>query len=277
MRDTPIIDLHTHHERCGHAEGTLEEVARAAHDHGVRIFGWSDHAPLFAHPDDHPKPGIQMARSAWPGYLDEAREVRERLCSELPDLDVRIGVEADYLPGTEGAYREPLADPRLDYVLGSVHETEGWHVYKPDTWGDLADPDDFHLAYWRALRGAASSGLFDALAHIDAIKALAPAANGDLRGEIEATLDCIADVGVAVEINASGLRKAGEFFPAPSLVDGLVRRGVPITFGSDAHAPRQLGGGFTEAARLLERVGRTRWVTFRERRPVWVELGAVAG
>lgn len=267
-----MIDLHTHHERCGHASGTLERVARDAYAAGVRIFGWSDHAPLFAHEEDHPRPGTQMARSEWDAYLDEAVEVRERLARELPGLDVRIGTEADFLPGTEEVYRRALADERLDYVLGSVHEVGSWHVYKPRTWHDLDDPDDFHRGYWRGLRDAAASGMFDVLSHLDAIKAKAPAPRSGMVDEIEETLDAIADTGVAVEINGSGLRKTGEPFPSPAILAGLVRRGVPITLGSDAHAPGDLGGGFAEGAALLRSLGRERVVTFRSRRAEWVPL-----
>lgn len=270
------MDLHTHHARCGHAEGDLLTVARRAHAAGVRLLGWSDHAPLFGDPADHPKPGVQMARSQWPAYLEEAEAVRARLRRELPDLELRVGAEADYLPGTEAAYREALADPRLDYVLGSVHEVNGWHVYKPETWEELDEPDEFHLAYWRQQRASASSGLFDVIAHLDAIKAMAPAPRRDMRFEVEATLNCIADCGVAVEINASGLRKAGEAFPSPEIVAGLVRRDVPITFGSDAHRFDQLGVGYESAVELLHALGCTRLITFRGREPEWRPLDAFA-
>ncbi len=267
-----MIDLHTHHQRCGHAEGTLEDMARAAHDRGVRVFGWSDHAPLFADAADHPKPGIQMARSQWDGYLAEAEDVRTRLGEAFPDVDLRIGVEADYLPGTEGAYREALERDALDYVLGSVHEVGPWHIYKPATFAGIEDVDAFHRGYWQGLRGAAQSGLFDVLSHLDAIKAMVPPSETDMTDEIEATLDCVAESGVAVEINGSGLSKAGELFPGPALVEGLVRRDVPITLGSDAHRPAQVGRGFPEAAALLDHLGRDRVITFRHREPVWVDL-----
>lgn len=74
-----MIDLHSHHIRCGHATDTLEAMARAAISKGVRIFGFSDHASLFAHEDDHPLPDTQMARSQWPEYLEEAAMVRRKL------------------------------------------------------------------------------------------------------------------------------------------------------------------------------------------------------
>jgi len=267
-----VIDLHTHHARCGHAAGTLEEVARDAFAAGIRVFGWSDHAPLFADPRDHPEPGTQMARSQWDGYLREALGVRRRLETELAGFDIRLGVEADFLPGTEDAYRRALARDELDYVLGSVHEVGGRHIFKPRTFADLEDVDAFHEGYWQALRAAVESGLFDVVAHLDAIKAMVPAPHRDMAAEIEATLACIADAGIAVEINGSGLSKAGELFPSPAIVAALVRRDVPITLGSDAHRSEQLARGFAESAALLRRLGRQRVVTFRRHEPVWIEL-----
>jgi histidinol-phosphatase (PHP family) len=271
-----LIDLHSHHYRCGHADDTMEDMARAAHAAGVRVFGWSDHTPLFAHELDHPDPGTQMAKSSWDAYLAEAVELRERLGRELPDLDLRIGAEADYLAGTGNEYRAGLDRPELDYVLGSVHMVDTWHIYRRSTHASVKDPDLAHRQYWQATREAAQSGLFDVLAHMDAIKARMPAATEDMSGEIEETLDCIADSGIAVEINTAGLRKTTELFPSPEILAGLVRRDVPITFGSDSHKVSEVAFGYAQAARTLLALGRTRWVTFRQREAEWVDIRELA-
>ena len=171
-----MIDLHTHHQRCGHAEGSLADVAGWAIARGIRVLGVSDHAPRFADPDDHPRPHTQMARSEWAGYLAEAAALREELAGRL---DLLVGVEADYLPGSEDAYRGALARPELDYVLGSVHEVlheaGSWNLFEPDSYA-AADIDEVARRYWRAVAAAAQSGLFDVLAHLDLIRLLpAPA------------------------------------------------------------------------------------------------------
>jgi histidinol-phosphatase (PHP family) len=267
-----MIDLHTHHDRCGHADGTLADVASWAHGRRFRTLGLSDHAPRFAHGDDHPLPGTQMAKSQWDGYLAEAVALRDAYRGRL---DIRIGTEADWLPGTESIYREALARPELDYVLGSVHEVGGWHVYQPETFAGV-DPDAFHAGYWQAQQASATSGLFDVIAHLDAIRAKVPPPRDDHGPAIEATLDAIADAGVAVEINGSGLRRDGEVFPRRALLEGLVRRGVPITFGSDSHDSRQLGVGWDEAVRTLAELGVSRLATFRGRQREFVEIGSVA-
>ena len=42
---TDLLDLHTHTTASGHAYNTLYEMARAAADRGLALFGCSDHAP----------------------------------------------------------------------------------------------------------------------------------------------------------------------------------------------------------------------------------------
>jgi histidinol-phosphatase (PHP family) len=97
-----------------------------------------------------------------------------------------------------------------------------------------------------------------------------------MSGEIEETLDCIADSGIAVEINTAGLRKTTELFPSPAILAGLVRRDVPITFGSDSHKVSEVAFGYAQAARTLLALGRTKWVTFRGREAEWVDIRELA-
>ncbi len=244
-------------------------MARAAADAGVTVFGLSDHAPLFAHELDHPLPTTQMARSAWPAYLDEARELRTRLASELPQLAIRIGTEADWLPGTQDVYRAELERANLDFVLGSVHEVGDVHIYRRDTHHLVKDADQLHRDYWCLTREAVQSGLFDILAHMDAVRARLPKPEADMSGEISRTLDAIADSGIAVEINSAGLRKTRHLFPASGILEGLVQRGVPLTFGSDSHRTSEVAFGYQVALTELRRLGVKRLVAFRGREPEW--------
>ena len=270
-----MIDVHTHRDRCGHAEGCLVDVARWATERGVRTLGFADHAPRFADPDDHPRALTQMARSQWDGYLAEAVALRE---AHAIGIDVRVGVEANFLPGTEDVYRAALARSELDYVIGSVHEVawgkgsdDGtWNLFAPDSYAG-ADLSEVHRRYWQAIAASVGSGLFDVLGHLDLIRMLPPPAAAP-RAQIEAALDAFADAEVAVETNGSGMRRDGRPYPDAGVLAGLIRRGVPLTFGSDAHRRGQLGLGWHEARALLARHGVDRLVAFRGRQREEVRL-----
>ncbi len=257
-----LIDLHSHHRRCGHARGELRDYVDGAVVAGITRFGISDHAPLFAEAEDDPQPTIRMARSEYQDYLREAKALRARHAGELAVL---VGVEADYVEGEEARYREILAASELDYVIGSVHAFGPYHVYQRETWPADGDRRELFSMYFRHVRQAAMSGLFDILGHFDAVKVFGPEVFDVAQDDIAETLDAIVASGITVEINTAGLRKCGEVFPRPALIRALASRGVRFTFGSDAHAPEELGYGSTEVLALCEQFGIDTFATFASR------------
>src|SRR5207247_6052216 len=117
--------------------------------------------------------------------------------------------------------------------------------------------------YFETLARAARSGLFDSLSHPDLVKIFGDRAAGFDYAEIA---DAIAESGVAVEVSTAGLRKpVGELYPHPDFLVSCRERGVPVTTGSDAHAPDVVGRDFDRARELLSAAG-YETVTVFERR-----------
>jgi histidinol-phosphatase (PHP family) len=46
-----------------------------------------------------------------------------------------------------------------------------------------------------------------------------------------------------------------EIYPSRQILELAFQKGVPITFGSDAHAPEEVGMNFAEAVQLARAVG----------------------
>lgn len=46
------FDLHTHHFRCGHADGTIRDYIEAGISAGLGVIGISDHTPYFGSPSE---------------------------------------------------------------------------------------------------------------------------------------------------------------------------------------------------------------------------------
>jgi histidinol-phosphatase (PHP family) len=89
----------------------------------------------------------------------------------------------------------------------------------------------------------------------------------------ERFLDRAARTNVAVELNTAGLRKdCREIYPSRAFLEQAARRRIPITFGSDAHAPGEVGSDFAAAVELARAVGYTQWRRFEGRKFVETPL-----
>jgi len=76
-----------------------------------------------------------------------------------------------------------------------------------------------------------------------------------------------------MELNTAGLRKdCNEIYPSPQIVRLAAEIGVPITFGSDAHAPDQVGMAFKEAVELARAAGYAECCRFTRRQRQFVKL-----
>lgn len=249
-KDVLTFDYHTHHHRCGHATGHIEDYVRAALDLGMEEIGISDHAPIYWRDGDHALPGTAMPRSELAGYVEEVLDVRDRYAGRI---SVKLGLEADYAPGFEDVYREVLSRYPFDYVIGSVHYCRDLHIYYRQRWEETEDPAAVYADYFALIRDSAHCGLFDVLGHITGLMIYGPRPSPEfLEREFEETARAIAASGVAIEVNTSGLRKGGpEPFPAGDLLRRCIAAGVPVTFGSDAHLPSEVGYAREVVAPLL--------------------------
>ncbi len=243
-------DYHTHHDRCGHATGCIEDYVRAALALGMEEIGISDHAPIYWQEGDHALPGTAMRRSELAGYVEEVLEVRDRYAGQI---SVKLGLEADFAPGFEDVYREVLSRYPFDYVIGSVHYCRDLHIYYHPRWEGVEDPSEVYADYFALIRRSAHSGLFDVLGHITGLMIYGPRPSPEfLEREFDETARAIAESGVAIEVNTSGLRKGdAEPFPKGELLRRCIAAGVPVTYGSDAHKPEEVGFARDVVAPLL--------------------------
>jgi histidinol-phosphatase (PHP family) len=262
----PRVDSHMHTPLCGHAVGAPEEYVEQAIRRGLSEIGFSDHAPLVSHEDAR----YTMSRAQLPEYHRMMEEVRRR----HPGYAIKVGIEADYVPGFERETKAILDGHPYDFVIGSVHFLDAWAFDDPAEqvrWKDK-DVDTVYRDYYALLRRSAESGLFDVMGHVDLVKKFGQRASADLTDEIEATARTFRRTGVTVEVNTSGLRKpVKEIYPALDALSIYRRAGVPITFGSDAHEPGHVGADFDAARSLALSAGYREYRVFRARRVERVE------
>lgn len=258
MHEPQMYESHSHTPLCKHAEGWPGEYAEVAEKRGLKGLIVTCHNPM---PNGF-SAGVRMAEDEFEHYVDLVAKTRHEFTNRV---DVRLGLEADYFEGMEGYLERQLQSADFHFVLGSVHP-------QISEWRDRYWEDDLlevQRTYFRQLATAAETGLFDSISHPDLIKNFTSSAwqPDRILPDICKTLDRIADTGVAMELNTSGVNKTiAEMNPMPSMLREIATRGIPITLGADAHEPTRVADGFESAIELLRISGFEQVSYFLDRR-----------
>ncbi|CAH1189990.1 Histidinol-phosphatase [Paenibacillus plantiphilus] len=267
------FDLHTHHFRCGHADGTIEDYIQAAIKAELNVIGISDHSPYFANEIDQPQPGIAMAKSAFAGYVEEVLRLKAKYEGTI---DVLLGVESDYYPEHIELYKSVYEQYPFDYIIGSIHQTRGVSIFNRNRWKNLSTPVQVEEKqhYYELIAQSARSGAFQVLGHIDAMKGYYPPFSDIAADEaIDSTLSVIAESSTAIEINTSGKTKyVGGWYPSDAILERALFYGVEVTFGSDSHIPSRVGDDWELVRQRLKEIGFKHWVYYKQKKPIVVPL-----
>ncbi len=244
----------------------VERYRAAADERGIAELGVSEHVYRF-----------RQALDVWqhPFWRENAVDDLDAYCAFAGEQGLKVGVEADFVPGREDRTANLLDGRPWDYVIGSVHFVGDEAVDHPDwdVWSSRSvDPEKIWKRYFEWLGEAARSGLFDILAHPDLVKvwgADRPQPEGDLRRFYELAMDGIAESQIAVEVSTAGLRKpVGERYPAEPFLAMCLDAGCPVALSSDAHVPEHVGFRYEDTLEWLAAQGVRELCVFerRERR-----------
>jgi histidinol-phosphatase (PHP family) len=282
-----LTDYHVHLRPDGadsdaadhHTADNAQRYRDAATERGIAELGISEHIYRFT-----------QALEIWrhPFWLDFAHDDLERFCEFVrTDTDLRLGIEADFVPGAEDRTANLLEAHDFDYVVGSVHFLRDGAVDMDDfsVWDSGASAEQIWQRYFETVAESARSGLFDVIAHPDLVKYWGAAGtglaqrtpSGDPRRYYEPTVEAFAEASVAVEVSTAGLRKpVGALYPAAAMLEMCVEAGVPVALSSDAHRPQDIGAGYDQALQELERVGVSELCVFERRSRRLEPIGADA-
>ncbi|HEU4975462.1 MAG TPA: histidinol-phosphatase [Baekduia sp.] len=242
-----------------------ERYREAAEERGIAELGVAEHVYRFT-----------QALDVWqhPYWTDNARDDLDAYCGFVRErTDLKLGIEADFIPGREERMRSLLEARDWDYVVGSIHFLgDGALDYdKYDVWTSARSADHVWRTYFTWLGELAATGMYDILAHPDLVKHWGkerPWPEKDLRFYYDLAMEQIAESGIAIEVSTAGLRKPiGEIYPDIAFLEMVVDAGNPIALSSDAHTPDQLGFEYERALELLDRVGVKEIAVFERRTP----------
>ena len=254
-----IIDLHNHTPLCNHATGDMQEYVNEAIKKGIKVFGFSDHAPM------NFDKKYRMKFEEMQKYENEVLKLKEKYKDKIKIL---LGYEVDFTPMVD----EKVLQREVDYLIGSVHFLDNWGFDNPEfikEW-ENRDVDDIYNEYFSKIIELANSKLFDIVGHLDLIKVFGYKPK---KIKIEKVLEAIKDNNLTIEINTAGLRKpVKEIYPSIPILEKIKKYEIDITFGSDAHSPQQVGLNLQEAINIAKQIGFKKAVYFEKREKIYVNI-----
>ena len=254
------------------SQANVERYRAVAEGRGIAELGASEHIYRFT-----------QALEVWrhPFWEQYAHDDLDSYCGFVREqTDLRLGIEADFVPGGEDRMANLLEARDFDYVIGSVHFMRDGAVDMDDysVWDSGRSADEIWRRYFQTIGEAAGSGLFDVLAHPDLVKVWGgerPLPEGDLRRYYELAMEGIAESGIAVEVSTAGLRKrVAELYPAPAFLAMALEAGAPVALSSDAHRPEDVGADYDRALELLAELGVRELSVFERRKRRMEPIGA---
>ncbi|HSW35730.1 MAG TPA: histidinol-phosphatase HisJ family protein [Candidatus Limnocylindrales bacterium] len=259
-----MIDYHLHTFRCCHATGSLEDFLAEAERKKLTEIGFADHFPLdllgFS-----PRVQVTMNSDELSQYVGQVVQLKD----QSANVRVKLGIEVDYIPGTEEKLRALLSGYPFDYVIGSIHFMGDWDFTHPAYADDYRNKDlnKLYQRYFALVWEACSSQLFDIIGHIDVVKKFGYRPDSDLESYYYRTAQLMQQTDTCVELNTAGKdAPVGEFYPDRRFLEICRSENVLVTMGSDAHCPEQVGRHFVEGLELLEAVGYRELAVFKDRK-----------
>lgn len=241
-----IVDLHNHTPLCNHASGKMSQYIEQAMLNNTKYFGFSDHAPM-----DFDKK-YRMSFEDMKQYEADILKMKQKYADKI---EILLGYEVDYL---QGHIDKRVLNADVDYLIGSVHFLNKWGFDNPEFIGkyDEMDIDEIWEEYFSTITQMAQSGYFEIVGHLDLIKVFNFMPTKDILKMVQPTLQAIKQADLTLEINMAGYRKpVKQPYPSPEILKEAFKLNIPITFGSDAHEPKQVGLYADKVVKLAQDIG----------------------
>ncbi|MBO5997191.1 MAG: PHP domain-containing protein [Alphaproteobacteria bacterium] len=275
-----IFSLHTHTVGFD-GSNSVQEMVQAAQQIGYSAIGITNHFIVYPGIENTaiykvakfpPKEGRIPYHQMYSLSFEDALEKFKRNYDEIEKVKAQTsfpiykGMEADFFQyaGWGENFAKALDTLKPDYVIGSTH----FSVYK----GQLMNMHDVQLLpekqrnevihdYWKNARKAIKSGFFNFMAHLDLYKLRGLGLEDEFREDEKETVACLAECGVAAEINTGLLgkkNKYGKDYDTDTLLQLLqlfAQFKIPTFLSDDAHKIGSLAAGYDVASKTADQAG----------------------
>ena len=258
-----LIDLHNHTTLCNHASGTTKDYIQQAIKQNIKVYGFSDHAPMSFDPKYRMKyDEIDIYENM---VLSVAKEYKN-------EIDIKLAYEVDFI---DKWTNEDIVKRDVDYLIGSVHFINEWGFDNPTFIGEYKNYniDELYALYFLAIENMAKSNLFHIVGHLDLIKVFNKRPTKDIRLLAKNAIRAIKNANMVIEINTAGFRKdVQEQYPCMDLLSIIYESGINITFSSDAHKVDDVGKNLEKVQHIAKSIGYNKCAYFSKKDMVLVDF-----
>lgn len=265
----PDFHMHTYFSPDGHM--TAQEAIEAGIRAGVTDLCFTEHMDL----------GHHMEQFNRVPEFDRMKSTVEEMRKQFPEMNIYHGVEAGYIRDTAEMTARVLATQDLDYVLLSTHCVDGMDCYLPEA----KRGRDKETAYKRYLETVYESvtdsclqDAYDCVGHIGYIAKCMYYEDNVLPYEMfpglfDDILLQLVKQEKGMEVNTSGVKRAGHVLPHPSIVRRYYELGGRIiTVGSDAHRTDRVGEYVCDTLRVIKKCGFQEVAVFSKREAKFIGI-----
>ena len=255
-----MIDYHIHTLLCNHATGSMPEYVQQAINIGLKEICFLDHLTI--------NPSGKLL-SMTPGEVSvyyNAIQILKRKYKGI--IKIKSGLEIDFHHDSVNLVEDIIGTYSFDMAGSSLHFVDDINIvsssspWKKGKW----NTDDLFSLYFERLSEMMEYNYFDVLCHFDIIKKFGRKPSKKLDNEIDRILSLMKKKGIVLEINTSGLNHpVREIYPNQEILKECYIKGIPITIGSDAHRPEQVGQHFDKAFDLIVSAGYSHITVFSKR------------
>lgn len=270
-----LPDYHIHTLYSPDSKMEAEEAIRAAIESGITEICFTEHMDLGHHMESF---------NRIPDF-ERIEKTISLLREKYSDFNINIGkgIEVGYISDTAKRTATILSDQNFDFVLLSTHCVDGIDCYLPEAKRDR----DKITAYKRYLETVYDSVMdenltkhFDCVSHIGYIAKCNHYDDNSFPYQlfpelIDKILSEIIKKGKGIEVNTSGINRAGHVLPHPSIIRRYQELGGRIiTIGSDAHNSRNVGAYIKDAIDIIAKAGFKEITLFKNREPNFVNISS---
>ena len=265
-----MIDYHIHTLLCNHATGSMPEYVQQAIAIGLKEICFLDH--LTINPSGKL---LAMTPGEVPLYYDAIQMLKRKYEGIIK---IKSGLEIDFHHDYVNLVEDILGSCSFDMAGSSLHFIDDINIvgsnspWKKGKW----NTDDLFSLYFERLYEMMEYNYFDVICHFDIIKKFGRKPSKKFDNEIDQILSVMKKKGIALEVNTSGLNHpAMEIYPNQEILKECCIKGIPITVGSDAHRPEQVGQHFDKALDLIVSAGYSHITVFTKHSPEKIAINRI--